>query len=57
MEKREFIYIGKMSKGRQGVIGRFMGHFIFEPAINKIIMEVKYKKLGDKGPASYKKTF
>ena len=57
MEKQEWIYTGTMSKGRQGIIGRFMGHFIFEPAIKKIIMDVKYKKTGSAVPASYKKTF
>jgi hypothetical protein len=57
MEKQEWIYVGTMSKGRQGIIGRFMGHFTFEPAIKKIIMEVRFKKLGGKAPADYKKTF
>lgn len=46
-----------MSKGKLGVIGRFMGVFSFEPAIKKIIMEVRFKKLHAKAPADYKKTF
>ena len=57
MEREDWLYKGTATDQEFGVVGKYEAHVIFEPAMKRIFMVVKYESTSQYGGISYEENF